>query len=261
MEDWKWILRTCGTTKGYHSKGAATMSCDLARIFGNRWQEIAASPASGHLLTARALPSVPPELTTDRLYIQKGLHEYEAYYQVDLLHLFAPQATLGYLGLLILSVVFHPRSPKVRLRLAHPASEISTIVISYDSVESDRALPGYRTRPEAFSYDPAVPEHHPWLDLAPFPSELPCFYLALSAYKGGVEEDWKQRDTLLGFGTDHGCIRFAKLLLDLSLTQNQVDEIALESEAGFRGVGRASAELTIHLPGSVAWDPEQWISD
>jgi hypothetical protein len=76
-----------------------------------------------------------------------------------------------------------------------------------------------------------------------------------------TEEDWENRDTVIGFGNDEGSVRLAELLLNASTPQNQVDQYDLEGEAGFRGVGELSAGVTLFLPGSPGWDSERWLSE
>jgi hypothetical protein len=60
---------------------------------------------------------------------------------------------------------------------------------------------------------------------------------------------------VIGFGSTEGTARFGQLLLDIGSPADTGDEYCLEGEAGFRGVAPLSAELTVWLPGSVAWNP------
>jgi len=39
---------------------------------------------------------------------------------------------------------------------------------------------------------------------------------------------------------------------------DDLDEIQLEGESGFRGVGISSAEVSLFLPGHLAWTEEHW---
>jgi hypothetical protein len=66
------------------------------------------------------------------------------------------------------------------------------------------------------------------------------------------------QDILRGFGTDAGSVRLAELLLNAGQPSNPEAEYVLEGDGGYRGVGYLSAEASIWLPGSAAWDPSQW---
>jgi hypothetical protein len=48
------------------------------------------------------------------------------------------------------------------------------------------------------------------------------------------------------------------LLLNASRPDNPLNEYDLEGDGGSRSVGRLSAEVKLVLPGSDAWDPDQW---
>jgi hypothetical protein len=67
------------------------------------------------------------------------------------------------------------------------------------------------------------------------------------------EGDWANRDTVMGFGNDDVSVRLADLLLNFGSPQNEINEVVLEGEGGFRGVGVHSAEAAFYLPGSLAW--------
>jgi hypothetical protein len=90
------------------------------------------------------------------------------------------------------------------------------------------------------------------------PADLPCFYLTSVGRAVITEEDWKQRDTVIGFGRDGGSVLFAELLLNAGRLENSVNEYSLEGDAGVRGVGPMSAEVTLFLEGSIGWRPECW---
>jgi YD repeat-containing protein len=149
-----------------------------------------------------------------------------------------------------------PNPQKVHIKLTHPVSDIKNIVIYFEYKDLDEIEPGYNTRPYAFNYYPEETERHPWYSRHPDPDELPCFWLTNLEDCVITEEDWGNRDTILGFGSDVGSVRFAELLLNASRPQNTVNEYVLEGEAGFRGVGKLSAEARLFLPGSLGWNDE-----
>jgi hypothetical protein len=113
---------------------------------------------------------------------------------------------------------------------------------------------GYTVKPHSFRYQFEEVSKHPWkretLDLR----DLPCFWLTKRQASVVTDEDWQSRDTLIGFGSAVGSIRFAELLLNASDSQNRVDEYNLEGPWGIYGVGRYSAEVKLFLPGSQGWD-------
>jgi hypothetical protein len=84
---------------------------------------------------------------------------------------------------------------------------------------------------------------------------LPTFKLTNLKECLVTDDDWAQRDTLVGFGNDDASVGLAELLLRFGWPQNESNELALEGEGGFRGVGRFSAEAFFYLPGSSAWPP------
>jgi hypothetical protein len=73
-----------------------------------------------------------------------------------------------------------------------------------------------------------------------------------------IDEEWANRDTVRGFGTDVGSVRLAELLLNASQPDNPVDEYVFEGDGGIRKVGYLSAEAKLKLPGSMGWNPDAW---
>jgi hypothetical protein len=119
--------------------------------------------------------------------------------------------------------------------------------------------PGYNTRPYVFSYWREATSRHPSWFATGDPSTLPCFYFTnRENCVGPTDQDWAARDTVRGFGSDVGTARLAGLLLNAGQADNPEDEYVLEGDGGFRAVGYLSAEATFCLPGSFAWDPDQW---
>ncbi len=234
------------------------MNCDLERLFAEVAPRIPTSADEELVLSAATLPRPPTQLTTDRLYIVKGIHEYHPAFRADVVHVHADKPTYRNLGLLILAVLFHTEPWEVQIELTHPASAIQLLVVESPYKGPDDIGPGYNTRPYVFSYTPEPTSRFPW-DTRTYPSKLPCFYLTnRDNCVGPTEEDRANRDTVRGFGSDIGSARLAELFLNASQPDNPVDEYTLEGDGGFRGVGYLSAEARFWLLGSDAWDPDQW---
>lgn len=238
------------------------MDCDLEALF----EEIApVLPAlkPGHekfLFSSETLPVPPSELETSSIIIKKALHEYTVGFannfssttRIDLLLIQASKSTCRNLGLLILAGLFHPSPTDIHVKLLHPASQIKNLLIltNYIDVED---IWHYATKPLAYGYSPSDTDRHPWYDKVKDPDDLPIFCLANWKSLTFSEEDWRNRDTVIGFGNDRASVRFAELLLNASMPQNPVVEYQLEGERGFRGVGVESAEVQLFLPGSLGW--------
>jgi hypothetical protein len=223
------------------------MQCDLERLFGSLAAALPTQPDAEPRLTATTLPRPTAHLRTDRLYITRGLHEYDpGAFRADVAHIHAHRPTYQQLGLLILAVVFHLELEEVVVELTHPTSAIKRLVVESPFRAPNDIRPGYNMRPYVFSYSPSVPTRFPWPSSGD-PATLPCCYFI-------------DQETLSGFGTVIGSVRLAELLLNAGQPGNPEVEYALEGDGGFRGVGYLSAEARFWLPGSAAWDPAQWES-
>jgi hypothetical protein len=143
-----------------------------------------------------------------------------------------------------LSAVFHQRAPKVEVRLNHSHSEIKRLIVEYAPPSIDNLTAGYHTQPFAFEYNAQLPAKHPF-DSCVLAKDLPCFELSNATDLNFTNEDWKQRDTVRIHGSDTGLVAFAELLLNFSVPDSELDEIQLEGESGFRGVGIMSAEVEL----------------
>jgi hypothetical protein len=221
------------------------MQCDLERLFGDIAARLPTQPEAELRLTATTLPRPLAHLTTDRLYITRGLHEYDpGAFHADEAHFHAHKPTYQQLGLLILAVVFHLDLDEVVVELTHPASAIKRLVVESPFRAPNDIRPGYNMRPYVFSYSSSTPSRFPWPSDGD-PTTMPSFYF--------IDDE-----TLRGFGTDTGSVRLAELLLNAGQPDNPEDEYALEGDGGFRGVGYLSAEARFWLPRSAAWDMAQW---
>jgi len=235
------------------------MTCDLARLFGELAAKLPTSGDEELQLSVATLPRPPAHLTTDRIYIWKSIHNYESWgFRADGVHFHADKSTYRHLGLLILAVVFHTEPGEVQVELTHRASDVKLLVVESPFKDPFGIVQGYNSRPFVFSYWPQATSRFPWVT-GEDPTKLPCFYLTNRENSVGLsEEDRAKRDTVRGFGSDLGSTRLAELLLNASQPDNQVVEYDLEGDGGFRGVGYLSAEAKFWLPGSAAWDPDQW---
>jgi hypothetical protein len=236
------------------------MACDLQRLFG---ESAAATPTTedeSFVFTTGTLPAAPPRLFTDGLYIKKTAHAYEYGYEVDLLRFHARKETYRLLGLLFLSVVFDPEPKAVSLELTHPASDIKHFLIDNELAPAEELSSGYYSRPHAFIYWPKGMDKHPF-DPCADPVNLPRFGLTNLEDFLYTEEHRRARDTVRCFGRDRGNALFAELLLNAGRPESACDEYELEGEAGFRGVGVGSAEVSLYLPGHIAWDDREWPTD
>lgn len=236
----------------------AMKQCDLETVYSALASQLPSRTDGNESITLSSanLPLPPSAMATDNLYILKADHVYNDWFKVDQLWFFARKETYRYLGLLILSAVFH-RISEIKIKVNHPHSEIKKLIVKYDFRNLDDLTAGYYTRPFAFEYYPQFPDKHPF-DRCVSPKDLPCFELSGSANSGIAGDDWKRRDTVKIFGNDVGIVLFAELLLNFSVPHNEQDELQLESESGFRGIGVGSAEVQLFLPGHLAWMEEHW---
>lgn len=232
--------------------------CDLKRIFGDLAVQlpISSDGNESYTFTPENLPVPPSLIETEKLYIKKYLHVYNDIFQIDKLCFDAQKETYRNLGLLILAVVFHPQPSEVIVKLNHAESDILNLIIEYEHPDLEKLYGRYRSKPFGFQYYPALSWKHPF-DKCVKPEHLPCF--GLTHMKEFVyKKDWESRDTVRIFGTDIGMVKFAELLLNAALPQNETDEYELEGESGFRGVGIDSAEVGLFLPGHIFSFVDDW---
>ncbi len=234
--------------------------CDLEISFKQLAARVPYDEDAEFIVSCGSLPIPAGEMKTDRIVIKKRQHSYSTRgdYRCQALHWYAHKETFRYLGLLILAVMFQNKGTSVHLRLKNPHSEIKHLIVSYELETIEDASPGYHPRPYVFSYWPYSAEKHPWLEESPEPWSLPMFGLTNLDECVVTEDDWQQRDTLMGFGSDQGSVRLAELFLNISRPAELRDEFELEGELGFRGVAPGSAEVRLWLPGSFDWREEYW---
>ena len=231
----------------------------MENIFGSLAEHLPHSTDGNEsfTFTMENLPILTLTLETQNLYIKRSQHTYNDSCRYDSLNFNAHKETYRFLGLLILSAVFHSQPSNILVRLNHPESDITNLSIESPHLVFPNIPSGYHTKPFAFKYYPAISWKHPF-DKCANPENLPCFSLAYMNAFPHTDEEWNKRDTMKIFGRDTGMVLFAELLLNAALPQNDEDEYELEGEGGFRGVGINSAEVRMFLPGHLAWFDEHW---
>lgn len=234
-------------------------SDDIGELLGVYGAElpVATDGSTSFRFSAASAPDLPTSLRTDALVVTKSFRVYNGCWRADCLDVFASKATLRGLGLVVLAALFLPAETTVEIELTHPASEVRLLRVCAPARERDLV-----TSAESFDYWPTVRSRHPWDGQHPDPSDLPSFQLTSADETGGVsEEDWRHRDTVVGFGNALATARLGSLLLDLGVPESRTDEVHLEGENGFRGVGLLSAEVRLWVPGSFGWRTEYELSD
>jgi hypothetical protein len=207
---------------------------------------------SAFTFTRNTVPEPVPVLETDALVVRRGFKNY-GNYRVDYPQCYGDKRAYGSLGILILAAQFRARGADVTVNLKHPRSEITRLVVRSDAPAYVYALPELKIEPLAFEYTPSGVRRHPWSSDDLHPDDLPFFDLTNERELAVDDEERAARDVLRGFGSIVQSLRFAALLLDLSRPDNATAEVALEGDAGFRGVARASAEIRLWLPGGEGW--------
>ena len=220
----------------------------------NEWAEglrtqVPADAYADTTFSAKVLPPLPPSLTCKSLVIETGFHDYDTW-RIDYPQWSADKSTYAALGLAILAALFH-RQSTVSVRLTSPRSKIKSLVIEAPGRVDFHT--GLELAAIGLEYTVAPVERHPWSSSGFTPEDLPWIKLTNTEDCVVTDEQRSQRDCLHGFGSLLGSARLARLLLDFSRPSNDTLEIALESEAGFRGVAPASAELRLWLPGADYW--------
>lgn len=181
-------------------------------------------------------------------------HWYGDGYRVDRLEIVGERNAYARLAALLAIQLLRSDDEQIFVKFSHSGSWLAGIVI--DAVGSDVLLCGsLETGAKRFVYDKSTCVKHPWKCAASRPEEMPCMQVippeAASSFDVSALD--MERPIGIGFGRIIGTARMISLLLDFSDESNDVDEIELESAAGFCGVAPASWELRLWLPGSIMW--------
>ncbi len=200
------------------------------------------------LLNAEIVAQPPAVLRTDAIRVHRGAHDWFGY-KVDAFQFCFDKPACRALGLLILGVVFHPEPEAVEIHLTDPASEMKVLRLEYRHELPEDTTGSYWRSPSHLQYEPFRPVPPNPFQSVPA-SALPVLRLDMCDDQTGV-----------GFGDDLGSVNLAALLLALGQSDNIFNEFHLEGEAaqGGRGVGVASAELVLRLPGPRTnfWGPTE----
>lgn len=213
------------------------------------FRQLPAAPDDALEMSASAFPELPESLTCSDLVIRRGFHDYDTW-RIDYPQWSGSAETFGCLGLAILGAMFQQLN-SLTVNITNVRSEIRSLVVLGPPVD---ASTGLGLRAASFHYVVSEVRRHPWVLCSPAPDDLPWFKLTNSADEVVTDAHRAERDCIHGFGSWFGSARFARLLLDLSRPTNEALEVALECEAGFRGVAPASAETRLWLPGAPYWD-------
>jgi hypothetical protein len=200
------------------------------------------------------LPILPSAIETEKVVIQKGIQDYNGVWRTDYLQVYAAKKQYEALGILTLCVLLDPALPSVELRLTNPKTDIKTVVLNSPYQHEIEDFPGLHQRAIAFAYWPEPVKKLPWgVGEVSDVRNLPSFYLSNRTRSPISNEDWRNRNTIFGFGSSAGTVRIAELFLNMSRPTNEVTEFVLESDAGFGGVAPMSAEICLWLPGGDHW--------
>jgi len=222
------------------------MNCEIENIFNTYLNTLPTVDGEEEfLITKGTLPSVPTLLTTDKLCITKGIHEYGCL-RIDLLSFIATKRTYRGFGLLIFSALFSD-TPEIEIALTHHKSDIKKIKLKFEKPSLESISPGFHTKPFAFSYWPDSLKRHPWYNSGYHHTELPYMLLTNDENFVLTDEDRASRDVVEGFGNNFGCSLLAELFLNIGRPQETLDRIDLECDAGYTGVSPASTEAWIWI--------------
>jgi len=211
----------------------------------------------------RFLPSsivdIPEALETDQLIILRGHHDYGSF-RVDYPQVYAPKSVYEALGIVSAAILVKPSADRTIIHLTDKRSDIRQLRVEFESPRADSELAcGLLEAPVGFVYLPSEVSSKPWLlEDVRDPQDYPHFALTDEGGFPHTDAQRADRDVLCGFGSARGSARIAQLFLDMSRDANAISEFVLESEAGFRGVAPASAEIRFWLPGGHA--PEDYFS-
>lgn len=207
---------------------------------------------------------VPPDvIRTSELVISCGerFSDWVSYgNRNDLVSFFAARHTYRSLGYLLLANLFAGSDHAVSIHLTNPRSQIKRVVLDSMDPEPDGWVEGLYLRPHVFGYVCQPIAKFPFevqdpgrLECVNNPYDLPRFIVISEEPNIQSADYWLSRDTLRICPSFIGTTVFAQLLLDVSFSQQEIDECHLHSHPMFQAVAPGSAELSIWLPGSFGW--------
>jgi len=234
-------------------------SCELETLYWSSLEQLVRgrkTDAKPVRFSADVLPVPQARMTTDKIICKKwdALYCYSTgVTKVERLHVFADHTSFQLLGLWILSMLFHAEPVRSTLDLKHEGSVIKHLVCDYKHGGEfwGQDVFGYSAMPSHFLYHESELRRHPWTGVSKH--LLPAFLLNNEDDSVITDEQYENRDTLVGFGRDRCADRFAALLLDIGARDNAEVEVDLEGELGFRGVAPGSQEIYLTTPGTQRW--------
>jgi hypothetical protein len=250
--------------KNVHVESGRT---DLEAAFGaladSLPRHILDGDSESFVFTRHNLPQPRDMMLGDQFWLRRvGLRFYDNFPN-DGLDLCIDKRSSTLLGLLLLASVFHPEPATIDVELTHPASKIRHLRLRYEQPREQPGVGGYAhgytTTPDFFAYRAGPVERGPWANSQPAdPSDLPRLQITSEDEMGPMSwSEFDDRNTLLIESSDRAIVRLAQLLLDAGLEDNSQDEFQLGPDwCGMRGVAPMSAVLSIFLPGSIGYDPE-----
>ncbi len=187
-------------------------------------------------------------ITTSSIIITKKWHCYNDCHRVEALDISANKDFYFLLGTKILEYLFHKKNSIISIKN-------SNSTLHYIKIGDQSSYPnhfGLQQNNLAYNYWPAAIIHR-----YPFQNAkvMPDFHLVhFDENKSCITEtDWKTRDCLQISGNDDVMASIAELFLNIAHPQNDLDEICLETAAGYGGVSATSVEVTFWLPNSIGF--------
>jgi hypothetical protein len=218
----------------------------------------AISAEDGVEIDAKTILRPAAQYRTENVALKKGRRQFGGV-EVDQIHIVATKLAIRKMALLIVSNLVSNRDGKFTpsIQLEARNSDVKSIFINAD-IRDIAPIPlfNFQMKLEQFCWYYREIEKHPWCcgrDL-----ENHYFYpqMSLSETPDGtpffINRD--KRDYAVINGRVESICNFAELLLNISDDRNDVLEVVLEGETGFRGVSPYSAEVTVNLPGSLMYD-------
>jgi len=236
---------------------AGAVPCDLELTFDVVVDQLPVNENDDEFLfTVGTVPQPPEHLTTDRLVVKKGITDVGGSYRLDFLQLAAEPTTLRQLGVLVLGVLLHPDPSTCDVDLIHPASDVKKLRIRFEHPSMDGYFE-YWAKPIAVQYWASDP--FSLLGHVHDTYRRPWFRLTSQDEIGGGEEErwWRERDTVVGFGTDEATVAIARFFLDAAIFDWPRGEYQLEGPIGNEVLHPQTANVRVVLPNSELW-PLMW---
>lgn len=222
------------------------MACDLERIYSNLASQLPETLDCNQpfLLDESTIPPAPAEMSTDKLVMRKSWIERLPGCRGDLVDVIAPRSTIRQLGLAALAVLFHEQRDRTVIHMVGENSTVRHVILGGHAHVPKEKCRGFQVRPWALGYLPEEPSTvFPWESSG---SSAPIFRLTNLSDCLHDETEWRNRDTVWGFGDTFSTADVAQFLLDIGRSQEKRGCFVIPANSAF-----FAAEVTI-------WDPENW---